>query len=116
MRRQALEGYLRRTIENRVRDEVRRAGRVEVSQVDEDPRPAENTSPLSAVLDLDDEKRYRRGLLELSERERDLVVGRIDLGFSYEQLALATGRKSPDAARVAVRRALLQLAEKIDAQ
>ena len=41
-------------------------------------------------------------------------MGRIELSFSYEQLALATERASPAAARVAVRRALLRLAQEID--
>jgi len=38
-------------------------------------------------------------------------VGRIDLGYSYEQLAIVSGRVTPDATRVAVRRALVRLAK-----
>jgi RNA polymerase sigma factor (sigma-70 family) len=116
IRREALERYLRRSIQNRVRDEVRRAGQVEVSEVDAAPRPADDTSPLSAAMAREDEERYRCGLLELDQAERELIVGRLDLGYSYDQLALATGRPSADAARVAVRRAMLKLAERIDAR
>jgi RNA polymerase sigma-70 factor (ECF subfamily) len=116
IRREALEHYLRRSIQNRVRDEVRRAGQVEVSEVDAAPRPGDDTSPLSAAMAREDEERYRCGLLELDQADRELIVGRLDLGYSYDQLALATGRPSADAARVAVRRAMLKLAERIDAR
>jgi hypothetical protein len=42
-----------------------------------------------------------------------LVVGRIELGFNYDQLALISGRATPEAARQAVRRAVKKLAERM---
>jgi hypothetical protein len=42
-----------------------------------------------------------------------LVVGRIELQYSFEQLALITDKPTPGAARVALRRAVLKLAEKM---
>jgi hypothetical protein len=45
--------------------------------------------------------------------EQALIVGRIELGYTYEQIALSTGRPTANATRVAIRRALLHLAEEI---
>jgi hypothetical protein len=41
-------------------------------------------------------------------------VSRLDLNYSYEQIALITSRATANAARVAVRRALVKLAEEMD--
>jgi RNA polymerase sigma-70 factor (ECF subfamily) len=92
---------------------VRRAGRVEValSSTLDCLDPA--SSPLDRALAGEKAGRYHAGLARLEAGERELIVGRIELGLSYQQLALATDRPSPDAARVAVRRALLRLGEVI---
>jgi len=106
---------LRESIRNKIRDEVRRAGKVEVEVAEVPVVPDTATSPLEATIRGEEEARYREGLSRLAPADRELVVGRIELGYSYEQLAIATGKRSPGAARVAVRRALLRLAEVVDA-
>ena len=113
--REALRNYLRESIRNKIRDEVRRAGKVEVEVAEVPVVPDTATSPLEATIRGEEEARYREGLSRLAPADRELVVGRIELGYSYEQLAIATGKRSPGAARVAVRRALLRLAEVVDA-
>lgn len=113
--KEALRNYLRESIRNKIRDEVRRAGTVEVEVAEVPTVPDTATSPFEAALRGEDEARYRAALSRLTPNDRELVVGRIELGFSYEQLALATGKRSPGAARVAVRRALLRLAKVVDA-
>jgi len=40
-------------------------------------------------------------------------LARLELGYSYAQITVATGRPSTDAARMAVRRALVHLAEEM---
>jgi hypothetical protein len=45
--------------------------------------------------------------------ERLLVVGRLELQYNYEQLALITNRPTASAARVALRRAILKLADRM---
>ncbi|OFV88038.1 MAG: hypothetical protein A2V74_07095 [Acidobacteria bacterium RBG_16_70_10] len=55
----------------------------------------------------------RQALANLRPEERELVVARLELGYSYAQITVATGRPSPDATRMAVRRALLRLAEEM---
>ena len=113
-RKRALRAYLRQAIQNRIRDEVRRAGQVETSAGSQGQWSAQEPTPLSQVLSNERHARYQRALGVLSSSERELVVGRIELDYSYPQLALATGKPSPDAARVATRRAILRLATAMD--
>ena len=54
-------------------------------------------------------RRYLDGLKRLTPRERRLIVGHAELEYSYEQLALIEDMPSPDAARMALRRAMIRL-------
>jgi RNA polymerase sigma-70 factor (ECF subfamily) len=114
-RRDALRAYLRQAIRNRVTDELRRSQRRPPHvPVDDDDVPAPvGASPLSLLLNAEQEQSYRRALAALRPEEQELVVARLELGYNYSQIALAAGRPSVDAARMAVRRALLRLAEEM---
>jgi DNA-directed RNA polymerase specialized sigma24 family protein len=106
--------YLLKSIRNRIVDEVRRAEWV--ARLDErHPASAldDAASPLEEAIETEERRIYRELLLKLGEDERLLVVGRVDLNLSYHQLAIATGRPSADAARVASRRAILVLARAV---
>jgi RNA polymerase sigma factor (sigma-70 family) len=106
----ALQAYLRRAVNNRIRDEIRRVGRrPPPAALDSDPT-ATDPSPLKQVLDAEDLRRYVEGLARLRPEDRELVTARMELCYSYEQLGVLSDR-TPGAARVAVRRALLRLAE-----
>ena len=108
----ALQGYLRRAIQNRITDEVRRSLRVGLEDGDAAlDRPSSSPSPLDLVMRQQARARYLAALDRLRLEDRLLIVGRIDLGYSYEQLAIVSGRVTPDATRVAVRRALVRLAK-----
>ena len=54
---------------------------------------------------------YDEALGQLEPHERKAIIGRVELGLSYAELARAMDRPSPDAARMAVARALLKLAK-----
>jgi RNA polymerase sigma factor (sigma-70 family) len=113
-RRDALRAYLRQAIRNRVTDELRRSRRRPPHvPVDGDDVPAPGASPLARLLSAEQEEGFRRALARLRPEEQELVVARLELGYNYSQIALATGRPSVDAARMAVRRALLRLAEEM---
>lgn len=108
----ALQAYLRQAVSNRIRDEMRSVGRRPFEPLPEElPHDSRDSSPFDQVEQGERERRYKAALHRLSEQERLLVVGRIELGYSYAQLALLTGRATPDAARVAVRRTIVKLAE-----
>ena len=90
-------------------DEVRRASHGEVANRNSDPADG-RASPLEEAIDSENRRQYRAALLTLADDDQALLVGRIELGLSFEDLALVTKRNSPDAARVATRRAALRLA------
>ena len=111
--RRALQGYLREAVQNRIFDELRRFSRRPPADPLDERAPALAPSPLTEAIDAENRQRYLAALRRLTGDQRELVVGRIELGYSYEQLALLSGRATPDAARVALRRALLRLAEEM---
>jgi RNA polymerase sigma-70 factor (ECF subfamily) len=109
----ALLGYLRRSLGNRVHDQFRHAAR--------HPAPGEldegivdgGSSPLDLAMREEDRQRYEDGLKRLRRDDRRAIVASIELGYSYEQIALMLDKPSPEAARVAVRRALVRLGEEM---
>jgi DNA-directed RNA polymerase specialized sigma24 family protein len=58
--------------------------------------------------------RYDSALQRLSADERQAVIARVELGLSHRELAEALGKGSPDAARMAVARALVRLAREME--
>lgn len=107
----AMRAYLRQALHNRIlnvrRDATRRplaASLDELDVVDDTP------SPLEQFLSDEERSRYVRALDQLRAEERDAIIGRIELGYSYEQLSVVLGKPSADAARMVVRRAVVRLA------
>lgn len=108
----ALRAYLRQAVQNRVVDEIRRARRyAEVPLDDAAPLQSPELSPFGQLLESEKHILYRRALQTLRPRDQKLIVARFELGYSFDQIALITGRRRSHAARVAVRRAVLRLAE-----
>ena len=112
-RASVLRVYLRRGVENRIRDEMRRATRRRRAIAPEQPvRASEDGAPQLQLLGDDQAwRRYVDGLKRLKPRERRLIVGRAELGYTYRQLAFIERLSSPDAARMAVKRALVRLSD-----
>ena len=112
-RASALRAYLRRVAENRIRDELRRATRRRHAIAPEQRvRMSDEGAPqLRRLIDDEAWRRYVDGLRCLSPRDRRLIAGRVELGYNYRQLALVERMPSPDAARMALRRALIRLSD-----
>jgi RNA polymerase sigma-70 factor (ECF subfamily) len=70
-------------------------------------------SALEEVIGSEALARYERSLSRLSQADREAVIARVELGLSYAELAPALDKATPDAARMAVSRALLKLAEEM---
>jgi RNA polymerase sigma factor (sigma-70 family) len=109
----ALLGYLRRSLLNRIRDRFRYAARHPTPAELSELSPDTGASPLEIAIDEEDRRRYEEALTRLLPHDREAIVGRIELGYSYEQLALILKKPTPGAARVAVRRALLRLSDEM---
>lgn len=105
----AFLAYLRQILKNLVRDEVRRVRAHEVeplSETREDPAP----SPLERTVSRDVLERYERALAKLSTESHEAVLLRVEFGYTYPEIATALGKASPDAARMLVGRALVEIA------
>jgi RNA polymerase sigma-70 factor (ECF subfamily) len=108
-RQGALQAYLRQAIVNRIRDEVRRVQRRPQAAPLESGIVDAAASPLDEAIGADIQERYERALASLDDHERALVIARIELGYSYSQIAVALDKPSADAARMAVGRVLVKL-------
>lgn len=106
----AFLAYLRQILLNAIRDEIRRAGRRGPSEeLDEgvpDPRP----SPLESALGREALERYDQAFAKLGAEQQEAVFMRVEMGFTYEQIAESLGKNSANTARMAVSRALARLA------
>jgi RNA polymerase sigma factor (sigma-70 family) len=102
--------YLKTAFMNRVRNEIRNAGRRPSREELPDNIPALDPSPIEQILGREAEKRYNEALKLLSPEEQELVIGRLELQMTYHELAIHTAKASPDAARMAVYRAIRKLA------
>jgi len=105
------QAYVRQAVLNRIRDQVRWARRRRGPEETPDDLVATGPSPLEAAIGADVLERYEKALEHLSVDERQLLHLRIELDFDYGEIAAVTGRASGDAARMAVRRALMKVAE-----
>jgi len=109
----AMQAYLRQSVINRIRDEVRRIGR--------HPAPAELPqdlasdlpSPLEEAVRAEAYDRYRAVLVELSPRDREVIVARIEAQWNLGEIAERFGMRTADAARMAVTRALRRLMDRL---
>jgi RNA polymerase sigma-70 factor (ECF subfamily) len=110
----ALQAYLRQAVMNRIRDECRRVmRRPNISELTDGVEDADGLSPLEAAIGTQAVERYEAALRELREDDREAIVARIEMGYDYDELAVMLGRPTAGAARVAVSRALVRLAERM---
>lgn len=109
----ALQAYLRQAVLNRVRNELRRKGRQPHATDLDDLEVGSLESPLEEAIGREAVERYEAALDRLTAEEREAIIARVEMGYSYEELAEALGKPTPDAARKAARRALIRLAEEM---
>ncbi|WP_313920719.1 sigma-70 family RNA polymerase sigma factor [Tahibacter sp.] len=102
--------YLRQILLNQVRDEVRRLmRRPESSELDTEMADSDLPSPVEQLVGHERLRAYETALASLPKRQQGLVVMRLEFGMSYPEIATEVGG-TPDAVRVMVARALVQLA------
>jgi RNA polymerase sigma-70 factor (ECF subfamily) len=110
----ALQAYLRQAVANRIRDEIRSAHRHPVAVELDDVHVEGGPSPLEQAIGREGIARYEAALQRLRPADREAIVARIELQQSYEEVAVALGKPTAEAARIAVRRALARLVEEMD--
>jgi RNA polymerase sigma-70 factor (ECF subfamily) len=105
----ALLAYLRQAVVNRIRMELRRASPDLDESAEPDGLPSSLPSPLENAVSREAFARYERSLAQLDEDDRAAIVGRFEMGYSYDTLARVMERHSAEAARKLTERALRRL-------
>jgi RNA polymerase sigma-70 factor (ECF subfamily) len=109
----ALQAYLRQALANRITDVIRYRQRRPTSTDLPEDLPQDGVSPLDQMIGAENTARFEAALQRLREDEREAIIARLELQYSYAELATVLDKPSPDAARVAVKRALHRLAQEM---
>jgi len=109
----AIHAYVRTALSNRLIDQLRKVQRRPELAAMERTYESADASPLESALGVEALGRYERALTMLGATEREAVVARIEMGLSFAEIAKMLGKSSPDAARMAVSRAMVKLAEEM---
>jgi RNA polymerase sigma-70 factor, ECF subfamily len=109
----ALQAYLRQAVMNRIRDEIRRKGRrpghVELDGTELDKA----RSPLEDAIGMEEIERYEDALGRLRPEEREAIILKVELGYTYAEVARLLEKPTADAAHKATKRAIVRLAEEM---
>ena len=109
----ALQAYLRTAVLNQIRDLVRQQQRRPAMTDLPETVANRDPSPLELAIGAENLDRYEAAVDRLPQADQEAIIGRLELQYSYEELAVVLGKPSPDAARMAVTRALKRLAEEM---
>ena len=105
---------LRTIVLNQIRDEARRLSSRSPHEALGEALPHSGPSPLEDAVGKDFIEAYEAALSEIPPDQREAVVLRLEMGYSYEEIAEAVGSASPNAARMKVTRALVRLAQAME--
>jgi RNA polymerase sigma-70 factor (ECF subfamily) len=109
----ALQAYLRQAVLNRIREELRRAKR-RPGRGELDPEAEGNArSPLAEAIGQEAIERYEQALSKLRPADRELIVARIEMGYTNHEIAELLDKPTPNAARMAAERAIIRLAKEM---
>ena len=109
----AMQAYLRQSVINRIRDEVRRVTRRPTVVELPEEHPSDVTTPLEFAIKAESYERYKQALGSLKPRDREMVVARVEVQWSLVEIAERFGMRTVGAARMAVSRALRRLSSRM---
>lgn len=109
----ALQAYLRQALSNRIKDIIRAKKRRPAQTELPDHLEADAPSPLEEAIGRENMERYEAALAKLRPSDREAIIARLELQYRYEEMAIALGKPTAVAARVAVRRAIQRLVEEM---
>lgn len=109
----AMQAYLRRSVINRIRDEIRRVGRRPAPVELTEDAAAADASQLEIAIRGEAYDRYRAALTRLRPKDRELVVARIEAQWTLDDVTRRFGFGNTAAARMAVNRAVKRLVDHV---
>ena len=110
--------FVRKILANRLHD----LGRVQKRRPQPDPLDSgmdaagPELSPFDEAVGEENRRRFDEAFSRLDVEDQDLIFMRMELGCSYEDIAAMLGRPTPNAIRVATRRAMLRLAKEMSSE
>ena len=110
----AFLAYLRTTVLNSVRDELRRLARRPGRDSLDERMPTSGPSLVERAIGREMLEAYEAALSGLPEEHQEAVIMRVEFGYTYPEIAEALGSPTANAARMTVSRALIRLAEEMD--
>lgn len=110
----ALQAYLRQAVLNRIRNELRRKGRQPHATDLEGIEVDTAQSPLEQAIGQEAVERYERALQRLTAEDQEAIIAKVEMGYTYQELAQALGKRTSEAARKTAHRALLRLAKEME--
>jgi len=106
--------YLRHSVLNRIRDEIRRSAIGETESAEGCGQRVDSGSSSDAQIQVREERLlFRRALNRLTPEDQAVIVGRVELRLGCAELAAALGAPSAEAVRVASHRALSRLGREV---
>jgi RNA polymerase sigma-70 factor (ECF subfamily) len=109
----ALQAYLRQAVMNRIRDEIRRKGRRPAAVELDGSELDQGQSPLEDAIGMEEIELYEEALGRLRPEEREAIILKVELGYTYAEVARLLEKPTADAAHKATKRALVRLAEEM---
>src|SRR5688500_3737587 len=107
-----LQAYLRRAVVNRIRDLIRRSNR-RGTAIDGEPEARDwQPSQLERAIMRQQLDQFLEAMRQLRPADRQVIVWRIELGYSVQEIAVKLG-KSNAAAGMTVSRAMTRLAKEL---
>lgn len=106
----SLQAYLRKTVVNEIRQQIRRRLAAPVPQELTESLPACGPCPYEAAVGEEVFARYNAALEQLTPVEQEAVVASVELGCSHKEIMLLVDKPTVDAARMFVSRAIEKLA------
>ncbi len=112
----AMQAYLRQSVINRIRDEIRRFTRRPAAVELPADSTSHDASPEEQAIYQETYGRYRTAIDSLKPRERELVIARVEAQWSTPEISEHFGFPTVDAARMAVNRAMQRLSSAMKEQ
>jgi len=112
LREGAFLAYLRQTLLNTIRMEIRRVSRKNSHGQQDNQVEIIDTEASVTQKAIDNEtlELYEKGLMSLKDKAREAVMLRVEFGYSFTEIAMATEMNSANAARMMVSRSLVEMA------
>lgn len=108
-----LQAYLRKSVINRIRDLIRDSGRRGIAEELGEDLHDSKPSPLEAAIMREKLDRFLEALQRLRPADRQVIVWRVELGYSVDEIAARLG-KSKAATGMTVTRAVSRLGKALN--